>query len=109
MTVIDDDNRKLLYKREWLNEDEGRAYVILSAELYSQGGSCDVSVEIADCHRHIGLDFWFGDEDEQKKKLEKMDRLIALLQEAREVIVSTKLVPKDKSKDTEIITVPEIE
>lgn len=104
---VDDD--KIVYKREWLNDDEGTAYVVLNAHKYSSGASIDVDVEIKDCHRQINLDFWFGDEDERKTKLAKMDRLIALLSEAREIIAHHPLKQKTKTVVEEIITAPGLE
>lgn len=99
------DDRTIAYKREWLNEGEGTAYVVLNSTTYSDGKSVDVDVEIKDCHRQVNLDFWFGDDDERKVKLAKMDRLLVILQEARSIIANHPL----KAKDEGIITAPGLE
>jgi hypothetical protein len=90
------ENNKIVYKRQWLNEDEGTSYIVLDAQVYSKGASVDVSIEIKDCNRQITLDFWFGDENERKTKLAKMDRLIEFLQESRNIIATQPLKERDK-------------
>jgi hypothetical protein len=92
------DNKKVLYKREWLNEDEGTAYIIVDATHYSNGESLDINIEIKDCNRQINLDFWFNDEEERQVKLKKIDKLISIIQEARSVIANTTLKKRKVSK-----------
>lgn len=105
---MSDEDKKIVYKRQWLNEDEGTAYMVLNADVSPSGLSIDVDVELKDCSRQVNLDFWFSTEDERKLKLAKMDRLIALLQEGRDIIATHPL--KEKKKESRgIITAPGIE
>jgi hypothetical protein len=46
----------------------------------------DGDISIADCSKTICLDFTFRDEKEMKKRLKKIDKMIEVLQHARQII-----------------------
>jgi hypothetical protein len=95
--------QKKLYKRQWLNEDKGSAYVVLEAEHSSYGGVW-ASVEIKDCTRQVSLEFDYASEEERQRRLNKVDELIKTLYEMKAFIEETKPTKKKrkKTKTTEI-------
>lgn len=76
-----------LYKREWLNDDEGTAYIVLSGEKCDTSKYIDASIEIKDCFKQINLDFDYHDEESKNKRITKIDSFIDYLQEVKGFIV----------------------
>ena len=74
------------YKRQWLNHNSGRAYVI--ADIYTLHQYVTALVEIGDCRHSVTLEFDFETTNKQKKKqrIQKLDRLIETLQNVRNKI-----------------------
>jgi hypothetical protein len=88
------DKEKLpkLYKREWLNEDEGSAYFIIEAGVdehwkWEDAVTLDASLQIKDCNRQIELEFYAGDEEEYRKRINKINLLIGALEELRQFML----------------------
>lgn len=86
---------KILYrKRKWINPDKtSNAFVNAVVERYSSlryegtphiGGD----VCIADCNRVISLDLWASNKRTKNNTIKKLDNLIEVLQEVRDVIES---------------------
>lgn len=66
---------KQTYKREWLNDKAGRAYIITSTHVDEEAVSA--SLELADCSRSIDLEFYAYDEKQIASRLRKIDRIRA--------------------------------
>ncbi len=76
--------RKRKYIRKWLNPT-GRAFVELEESSYENG----FSLTVGDCSRRISLEFDYEKEDDEsgrKKRLRKLDKFIAVLQEGRTLL-----------------------
>lgn len=103
-----------LFKRTWLNEDQGTAYVVIDAEKSDNSKYVDVCFEIKDCSRQISLDFYYHDEEERQAKIAKVDRFIAHLNELKDFIVrnpaptqeEVDAVNKAEKKKKKIKTIP---
>lgn len=91
---------KLLRKRRWLNRlsDGGNAFISTMAEAEiptdpdaKHGGWVDCEITIADCSRQITLDFslWRSDATAaaHANNLEKFDKLIADIEQARDAYI----------------------
>jgi hypothetical protein len=91
------EDKRLYYERRWLNTKHGRAFSIASIESWVKH-SAEVFLEIGDCSEAISLDFCFASDDEQdfKKQLKKLDKLIDTCKKLRAAMVATK---KELNKD----------
>jgi hypothetical protein len=95
-----------IYRRQWLNKDEGSGYIIIEAEVerhwnaekHPEARHLSANVEIKDCNRQINLDFWANDEKEYKQRLKKMRQLIETLEEFEKFLIENPVVDKTKAK-----------
>lgn len=84
-----------LYKRKWLNNDKGSAYVIIDADVsghwneekYPYDTTLDAIIEIKDCNRQIVLEFYANDEKEYKKRLVKIQSLLDAIKELQQFML----------------------
>ena len=95
--------KSLMCNRAWLNRHKSmRAHVIANVEATTYetgGGSIDASVDISDCNRNITLDLYsYYDgktgkanfNKDHKNNLEKVRKLIAILQDVETALVEAK-------------------
>lgn len=113
--------KKSTHQRHWLNPKEGTAFVQSSSTLtqYSKGGAWmfEAQLTVADCHRHITLDFDAATQEGAAERLRKVDilrRQLDLLEEEllnAYCILETKAEAeadrKARAKKVEIQTSPE--
>ncbi len=63
-----------IFTREWLNPDEGMAYISLSIQPASKPGRWHYpSLEIADCSRRINLEFDYETEEQRQDRIYKLN------------------------------------
>lgn len=78
--------KSFLKKRSWLNpnghDDTGMYSISVSGHVWG----LDASFDIWDCSRKISLSFYCTNEKDFKQRAQKIDNLIAGLQEMKEAI-----------------------
>lgn len=94
------------FKRFFLNEDEGSAYIMINAELeetYSKNGKTylDARVEIKDCNRQCEIDFsvYGSKEGLYQERLTKLDNMISALTELLDFMVANPPNPPKSGED----------
>jgi hypothetical protein len=93
-----------LYRREFLNNESGTAFIEVSFDVeggyadYKEDRSINGDIKIADCSRHINLEFYCYNEETKVERLKKIDLIIKHLQEARDFMANNEVVHTPRKK-----------
>lgn len=96
---------KKLYKRKWLNDTDGTAYIVIdmSTETLTDGSTSLYGVlEIKDCNRQAAIEFWCDGEKDFKLRLKKLARIRKAVNELEAFMLANpprKAPKKPKSSD----------
>lgn len=99
--------KEKLYKRKWLNDEEGTAFVEIQMEQQSNTFSKKTGawgcITIKDCTRQCSLEMDYYDEKDYKQRLRKIRRLRKLINEVEDWMVAHPPVdiPEDENKKEE--------
>jgi hypothetical protein len=101
---MEKDELPKLYKRDWLNEDEGSAYIIIDASLAedwktTDGRQLEASVQFKDCNRQIDLEFSPWKAEDNDKYLRKLQLIIDRLEELKAFMVANPTIDGKIKKD----------
>lgn len=91
--------KKIYYSRKFLNRESGTAFI--EAEASQEGKWNWIYIKLADCNRHISLEFDVHSEEERVDRLAKIDLLMKEFKEVRKIIKKCK-IPKKKDKKTKL-------
>jgi hypothetical protein len=94
-----------LYRRKWINEGEGTAYIVTSAEMHTgfrdkKSRYCDGEIEIKDCYKQMTLEFHYSTQKAYKKRLKKIDLIIKELALLKQFMLDNPPVEVKKTKKT---------
>lgn len=91
------------YNRQFLNKEKGTAFSELVVNTYPAHERCSSGFEgrykIADCSRHITLEFEFESEEERVEVLAKIERLTGDLERLKEFVTLFEIEPPLKEKE----------
>lgn len=90
---MENEKKPKIYTRDWINADNGSAYMIVQASVeddwqYSDGLEVDAAIEIKDCSRQINLDFNYGNQEEYNQRLDKLNLMVSRLQALKDFMVA---------------------
>lgn len=110
-----------LFRRKWLNNDKGSAYIIVDASVekhwdkkYPEDRSVDAGIEIKDCYKQSNLEFNYYDEQDYQRRLKKIRLYIETLEELEAFMkanppINNHSKKKKKNKEVDPISIKDTE